>query len=1234
MAKLIAEKDGYSLSLDVEYYNILDIECFSRMMKNPSYCYKFYWLEAIVQLISQGVKETTFDAVIDEMISNAWYSVREFHIHLSGIQMDGQVRDGLERAVLKLSELSNLPANASKIEIKNAIVQYAVDLKRFKEQVTTMVPYRALAGFFDKVGVGVDWGSSRKLVSSIEEINKEVMPLPYTLGKSSKLKMEIYFQPSWIQMIQDNTVSILGWIQYEKVKWLQNNNPEVPGLVYKLTPMDEKMRKLNHVRKLWEGVLELSEIRDVFTGNPVIHKKYDVDHFIPWSFVMNDELWNLMPMDSSLNSSKSNKLPKWDPFFEKFANNQYLLYELIHGLHDKVDYIELFKDIYAALHTDEFPAVLTVPSKERQDGKYRDQTLESVVAGIKEKADHIYSTYSLQFKHRTLGELSDAYQNYLFQDHQFHSILNANNSYITMHSDTGQKINSIGFSQKKPERAKNNIQTMLGQLRGFITYFQGAVNILAINYMQCKKEKRKEGEDAFTMESSIRSVLALFRLNDASIDYLTTQIMMTSHKIKGKIQPAEFDLSFYENGFRYYAFENNTEHDMQSQIMMYSFQNTPEKTLLRYCEKAKVIGISATATVSSVIGNYDIDYLKDKMQEVFIETTPEEKQGLIDTFNESQKGYQNVNIHAELLGCKGTYSLEAWLSVFDDKELAEAIYGKIQRLYGEGEDKNDYFKKRYLRIGLAFKQFVTHEDIHSFLCVLNKHPRPKDRDLDRDVLFDIFAYIAADKKWNGYDKRKTVVFLDGSEYEDKKTNLIERLAAGEKLFVISVYQTIGAGQNLQYPVPGALADSVVKINDRTLKNEKDFDAIYLDKPTNLIVPLSDNMEENEFVKYLFQMEFLQETSELSSYDTLLNIKKAFRTFMMGHRNDDGFANIYQKKSVMLLSTRYIIQAIGRICRTNQKNRNIYVYADDSIADCLDVSVVEGRTFNPEFIALVDAVKQQGIKTPEIMSLEDSASLRAVRVNKEIKNMLNNDWTEANIKKWKALRGLVLMRPTISAAEAKKNFIIRNFYVQLPEPANTYFYYQHEDYNSVSISFDRDKNHIMKVSEEGTKLQHMLRIPGVKELFQQNGYATSFEVNDYIMTPPLWNNIYKGALGEVVGKFLLERNLKIVIKEIEDPALFELFDFEVAGSSVYIDFKNWQEGVTEDKNAVIRKIADKAKKCGCKCVVVANIYAEGEWSISDTELDGIRIISLPCLVKSTGGKLYYDKDAWDILRGVY
>ncbi|MGN0414176.1 MAG: HNH endonuclease domain-containing protein [Agathobacter sp.] len=343
MAEFNSSENGYILRVDEKYYNTLDIEGFSQMMKDPSYCYKFYWLEAIVQLISEGVKETTFDEVIDEMICNAWYSVREFHIHLSGMQADGQVRDGLERAVLRLTELSDLPANASKVEIKNAIKEYNQELKSAKEQLTNMVPYRALAGFFRKTDSVAEWNSVRRMTAYIEQVNQEVVLLPYTLGESSKLKKQIYFQPSWMDMIQDNTVSILGWIQYEKVKWLQNNNPEVPGLVYKLTPMDEKIRKLNHVRKLWEGVLELREVRDVFTGEPVVSGQYDVDHFIPWSFVMNDELWNLMPMDSALNSSKSNKLPKWDPFFARFSANQYQLYDLIY---EKVGIYKLFEACY------------------------------------------------------------------------------------------------------------------------------------------------------------------------------------------------------------------------------------------------------------------------------------------------------------------------------------------------------------------------------------------------------------------------------------------------------------------------------------------------------------------------------------------------------------------------------------------------------------------------------------------------------------------------------------------------------------------------------------------------------------------------------------------------------------------------------------------------------------------------------------------------------------------------
>ena len=319
------------LEIDVHYYNKLDIEGFSRMMKDPSYCYKFYWLEAIVHLISENKCEASYDEIIDEMISNAWYSVLEFHIHLSGIWGDGEIKDNLERALLKLRNLSNLPANASKIEIKNAIKQYNKQLHTEKQALTLNVPYKALSGFANKTNEKISLDSSAgRMIAYYNELSARDILLPYTFGNENGLKRKLIFSDAWVQMIKDNTVNILGWIQCEKVKWLQNNNPEVPGLIYKLAPLDEKMRKLSHVRKLWDGILDLRKVADVFTDDAIDKQKYDVDHFIPWSFVMNDELWNLMPMDSSLNSSKNNRLPDWNKFFLRFAKNQYIMYEMVH----------------------------------------------------------------------------------------------------------------------------------------------------------------------------------------------------------------------------------------------------------------------------------------------------------------------------------------------------------------------------------------------------------------------------------------------------------------------------------------------------------------------------------------------------------------------------------------------------------------------------------------------------------------------------------------------------------------------------------------------------------------------------------------------------------------------------------------------------------------------------------------------------------------------------------------
>lgn len=320
------------LIIDKRYYNTLDIEGFSKMMNSPSYCYKFYWLEAIVQLISANKTEATYDEIINKMISNAWYPVLEFHIHLSGIYGEGIIKDNLEKAVLRLQKISNLANNASDVEIINKLHEASDDkeLSDYKKELTKNVPYKSLSGFANRGTERIDLDSSAgRMMAYYNRLSQTEILLPYTFNDDKGLNRVITFSHSWIQMIQDNTVSILGWIQLEKVKWLQNNNPEVPGLVYKLAPADEKMRKLSNARRLWDAVLEIAPIMDVFKEELINAEKYDLDHFIPWSFVMNDELWNLMPMDSSWNSKKSNKLPKWDGFFNRFAGNQFVLYELL-----------------------------------------------------------------------------------------------------------------------------------------------------------------------------------------------------------------------------------------------------------------------------------------------------------------------------------------------------------------------------------------------------------------------------------------------------------------------------------------------------------------------------------------------------------------------------------------------------------------------------------------------------------------------------------------------------------------------------------------------------------------------------------------------------------------------------------------------------------------------------------------------------------------------------------------
>lgn len=91
--------------------------------------------------------------------------------------------------------------------------------------MTKNVPYKALSGFVNLGKTKIDIGSKEVLMLEYyNRIHGTGILLPYTFGEGSKLNKKITFSEQWMEMINQNMVCILGWIQHEKLKWLQGIN--------------------------------------------------------------------------------------------------------------------------------------------------------------------------------------------------------------------------------------------------------------------------------------------------------------------------------------------------------------------------------------------------------------------------------------------------------------------------------------------------------------------------------------------------------------------------------------------------------------------------------------------------------------------------------------------------------------------------------------------------------------------------------------------------------------------------------------------------------------------------------------------------------------------------------------------------------------------------------------------------------------------------------------------------
>ena len=116
------------LHTDASYRNDLDTGRFARMLDDPSQCYKFYWLEAILNLMPTEEGDISFEKIIDEMICDAWYSVTRYKLHL-GPTIRGKCENALERAINVINQDDQMSYASSKDEIMHGIEQHQAEIR-------------------------------------------------------------------------------------------------------------------------------------------------------------------------------------------------------------------------------------------------------------------------------------------------------------------------------------------------------------------------------------------------------------------------------------------------------------------------------------------------------------------------------------------------------------------------------------------------------------------------------------------------------------------------------------------------------------------------------------------------------------------------------------------------------------------------------------------------------------------------------------------------------------------------------------------------------------------------------------------------------------------------------------------------------------------------------------------------------------------------------------------------
>ncbi|MGB1242386.1 MAG: HNH endonuclease domain-containing protein, partial [Chitinophagales bacterium] len=321
--------------------------------------YKFYWFLAILDELIEG--KTTIlkmENLAIRMLTQVWYPL-DFYKLSFGKQ------DSFKGIVQGIT---------SKISIDNSInspdlfQQINDDLNTDeKRQVNKeilgllkWVPYRFIRPFFAEKLKGEKDYKVNKLIKQFANKSFEGKRHQsiYRFIDNHKIEVDNY----WAEYFNKNQQIIRGFIYWNLLQFLQKNNPNVIGLSEKL--FKPSKRDFKTAKKFWGSYLQAQKKFSCIYSKQFITNTFSIDHFLPWSYVAHDELWNLVPTLKKVNSSKNNNLPSINQYLDPFIRLQYKafhsFYKKANGDENQLKVLES----YATLFNTSFEEIAKLPQKQ------------------------------------------------------------------------------------------------------------------------------------------------------------------------------------------------------------------------------------------------------------------------------------------------------------------------------------------------------------------------------------------------------------------------------------------------------------------------------------------------------------------------------------------------------------------------------------------------------------------------------------------------------------------------------------------------------------------------------------------------------------------------------------------------------------------------------------------------------------------------------------------------------